>query len=145
MNPSHYPSLELCKKLHSIWMRWVWEYWYAEWQCVNGVWGDFTKTEFTSKESFYNIWKRKSEWGKWMSLSWIFIESYSVMEMLDVIPGEINEYYLSIVKQHDWKYDLCYQELYVSWELYKIEWSLPDILAQTIIYLYSGNYISFTK
>lgn len=147
MNTNHFPSLELCKKLHSIWMQWTWEYWFAEWQWINFDSYFLEKTEFTSKESFYDLWKRKAEWGKWMNLGWIFIEAYSVMEMLDAAKSKNlwdDKYFFYEINNPIWN-----QIKIIDWDEKKIHFiisdTLPNALAEMVIWLVENNYISFTK
>ena len=115
MNSQHYPSLELCKKLTEIWFP--------------------TTFQHIGDSGWTVIWCGEIP-------EWMFV-SPSVMEMLDVIPWEIKEHYLSIVKQMNGQYDICYQELFVSWELHNTEWTLPNALAQMILWLHENKYISF--
>jgi hypothetical protein len=114
MNPSHYPSLELCKRLTETW---------------------FPKTEkiIEINQNEYP----KTMWNIWVNCYY----SPNIAELLDELPWEIEGCYLSIVKQFDWCYDISYQELFVSWELHKTLWTLPNALAEMWLWLKENNYL----
>lgn len=111
-NPLHYPSVPICIQITKLW---------------------FPKTE-KSYISEDNI--------NFIILEWEWIVCPSVMELLDALPSQINEYYLSIIKQDNDEYDICYQELFVSWELHNTCGALPNALAEMYLWLKENNYLT---
>lgn len=118
MNTLHYPSLELCKKLTEI---------------------GFPATEKVIDE-FGNIYDI-APWNEWFIMP-------SVMEMLDVMPNYIEKwpirYYLAI-----W-WDRCVQYYPDNFNAIKppiadFRWTIPNALAEMVLYLHENKYISFTK
>lgn len=142
MNPIHYPSLELCKKL----------------------------TEIGFPTTFQHRWENESTviWC-WEIPEWFYV-SPSVMEMLDVMPKEI-PYTIKVsrveVPVHrnlvigkntlsGWYYcKYVYGTMYGRLTDNKIvqfmntakhiNWTLPNALAEMILWLVENNYISFTN
>lgn len=111
MNTSHYPNLELCRKLTEI---------------------GFPETEILMDVDSWTP-QRQSQSFLWCP---------SVMEMLDVMPKEINWRLLIIISYGDERINLWY------WDETKIpdkNWPLPNALAEMILFLHENNYISFSK
>lgn len=129
MNTSHYPSLELCKKLTEIGFP---------------VTELFYETDDWSTEHFERIIIR---WWRWKFSTFNFV-CPSVMEMLDIMPASIiieeSICYLWIEKDDDWEYVVFYQECieyeWCSWRKY-IEWTLPNALAKMYLWLKENNYL----
>lgn len=110
-NKSHYPSLELCKKL----------------------------TEIGFPTTFQHIWD--SLWTVIWCLEvpeWMYV-CPSVMEILDVMPQSVNWWVLSIHKDPDiWicMYDKPFEQAEISsWD------TLSDAIAEMYIHLYENNYL----
>ena len=117
MNTSHYPSLELCKKLKEI---------------------SFPHTEF----SYYpEIWKVMM-----FNKNAITHPCPSVMDMLDLIPDKLpktDEYPMNIYTLEIWKKFVAYS---CEWLARKIfDWTVPNSLAEMILWLHENKYISFDK
>lgn len=116
-NTDHYPSLELCKKLKEI---------------------GFPHTEF----SYYpEIWKVMM-FSK-NSVTW---PCPSVMEMLDVIPDDIR---VEILPNNKYYTVWCYfTNIDIDSKRFgSSDWScsVPNALAEMIIWLHENKHISFTK
>lgn len=86
------------------------------------------------KEIWYPLREAESPFANW--------ERPSVMEMLDVIPEEINEYSLWIRKQYNWDYDVCFSDP-MGDEMYDWFWTLPNALADLILWLVENGYLTF--
>lgn len=117
MNTSHYPSLELCKKLTEI-----------GFTTANDSDISFPITEM----SYHNGRIIKNEYTEfWAIKNWFSCPS--VMEMLDVMPlGAFKiTYALNWTIRHD-------SDFVTVWEL-------PNALAEMILWLHENNYISFSK
>lgn len=122
MNPSHFPSLELCKKL----------------------------TEIGFPEATSCHWRKDSK-GVYDTTFWPWNdESFvcpSVMEMLDVIPRIKIDWYsygINIWITQSRKYIVWYRindknKISSSFQ----SWTLPNALAEMILWLHENNYISF--
>lgn len=116
MNTSHYPSLELCRKL----------------------------TEIGFPTTFQHIWD--SGWTViwcWEIPEWMYV-SPSVMEMLDVMPNVIydedgNEFY-----QEFWK-GWCHYIWFEDVEHMVTSDTTPNALASMILWLHENKYITFNK
>lgn len=161
MNSQHYPSLELCKKLpKDICNSW---FWYAECQWL---WVQHDPV-FISKEEFYST--TKSKWNEWIDLNWIFIECPSIAEMLDFMPKEIpfsvNIHGVDIPvwrnlvigkNTTEWWFYCKYvygtmhgklsdnQIIYdMNTEIHK-NWTLPNALAEMILWLHDNKYLTFS-
>ena len=118
MNSSHYPSLELCRKLTSIGFPDTEKKWY--------------KFDFDS----YGINSFKTE--PFVALC------PSVMEMLDVMPYLSWFAWISIEKATA-NYIVSYRISYWN-DAYEVtKSSLPNALAEMILWLHENNYISFSK
>ena len=143
MNTSHYPTLELCKKLakigfpetDKIYSRSVWRYltWPEAWQ-----WFPFS------------IKRRPRQWD---IITCDCKEEYlcpSVMEMLDVIPEFIDEYKRS-PSFSMWTYWCRYrsyapEDPEVQWKQIDFyEDTLPNALANMILWLHENKFISFNQ
>lgn len=118
MKTKHFPSLDLCKKL----------------------------TEIGFPTTFQHIWD--SWWTViwcWEIPEWMYV-SPSVMEMLDVMPKWITTErpnHLSIVS--DWAgWIIRYASFIFAVKNIENE-SLPNALAEMILWLHENNYISFNK
>lgn len=107
MNTSHYPSLELCKKLTEI---------------------GFPETEYKPTQYL------NSEFNEYVCPS--------VMEMLDVMPRTIEKnMFLECNHRYVW-----YVNRYYDTSVHEICWSdktLPNALAEMILWLKENNYINF--
>lgn len=121
MNESHYPSLELCKKLKEIGFPDT-EYSYVQdldWKDFIYKYKDYGRDEYTSV-------------------------CPSVMEMLDVIPYHIQFDWMGanvhFTKRGDGEYISYY-----SWKssYYKGKNTLPNALAEMIIWLYENKHLTF--
>lgn len=121
MKNNHYPSLDLCKKLTDIW--------------------------FPRTEKYYNPKRESIEYFKWWLLGNWEYWCPSVMEMLDEIPWEIKWDWATIVKNAYWYYvwfDWVYASLWRANNNWQVK-SLPNALAEMVLWLHETNYISFTK
>jgi len=128
MNTSHYPSLELCKKL--------------------------TEIGFPITEKFWQYWKICDAFHDCMIHSEASV-CPSVMEMLDVMPQSIIEWVLQISHDchDDGSWDLYWAVEYSAWQSWSFpmescdddKWWLPNALAEMVIWLHQNNYISFNK
>jgi len=128
MNNSHYPTLELCKKIDDI---------------------EFPSTElWIISEHKAQVWKIFSidECFEVTNYEWRFEYCPSVMEMLDIIPNTIvcndREYYLTLDKIW-WWYET------IEWT-YDVIWlqddsSLPDNIANLILWLVENKYLVLNK
>ena len=116
MNPSHYPKLELCKKL--------------------------TELYFPNKKSYLVLnsdeQETVNEWFEWLTVY------PSVSELLDEMPEEIETIipvFLSIEKRVD-KYIVSYSDNGIEkWNKYFFWDSLGDALAEMWIWLKENNYL----
>lgn len=106
MNTSHYPSLELCKKLTEI---------------------GFPKTDKICEA--YPEKYPKTPWNIWLNCYY----SPSVMEMLDVMPTHELEI------EDIWNWSVLHSSDN------RMVWTLPNALAEMILWLHENNYITFTK
>ena len=122
MNTSHYPSLELCKKLTEI---------------------GFPDTEFIIWE--YN-WRTKIWWNA--ETNDIFF-CPSIMEMLDVMPEWLFIYRLKKAKTWNYKLWRAYTVSTINCKDIsnnKTSWdTLPNALAEMILWLHENKHITFTK
>lgn len=135
MNSSHYPSLELCKKLTEIGFPETEKQWRISW-----FWKEYILSE---------NWIDTEEVKKFV---WV---CPSIMEMLDVIPQSIKEWVLQISHDchDDWSWDLYWAVEYSAWQSWSFpiescdddKWWLPNALAAIVIWLHQNNYISFNK
>jgi len=126
MKTSHYPSLELCKKLTEIGFPETYSRWY--WNCENS----------------YSIWAQHPRPKDWEHPE---IPCPSVMEMLDVIPDNIHIWQ----HQYSWRmspYSLAYipNQSHEQWDSLIIpitQW-IPNALAEMILWLHENKYISLS-
>lgn len=116
MNTSHYPSLELCKKLTEIGFPNT--MFYYEW------------VENFSGKIEYNI----MPWHKMYDDEFV---CPSVMEMLDVIPDEVDDLVFAM-ELWEWGYRNCNGYLEVGFEK-----STPNALAEMILWLYENKHLTF--
>lgn len=135
MNTSHYPSLELCKKLSKI-----------------GFSIPSRKFGYSPHSELAWFWTTKGGWYSQLmdcgELEWY--KRYvcpSVMEMLDVIPSYIlwkDQCGYILMLQKDF---VCYfREEGRSSKYYRQkEWTLANSLAEMILWLHENNYISFNN
>ena len=128
MNPSHYPSLELCRKLQEI---------------------GFPETTLFRYVSTARIEK----WGNEWTIANQKILCPSVMEMLDVMPISIYlewcaiPYWLTI-NPIFWVWNKWYTVCYANGNdrmACKYEWNIPDSLAETVLWLYENKHITFNN
>lgn len=124
MNSLHYPSLKLCKKL----------------------------TEIGFPTTFQHIW----DYGWtiiwcWEIPEWMYV-SPSVMEMLDEMPSDIqvwsedefDTYDLSIFKLEEKTFCIRYSlSEYVDEYIEEFNWTLPNALAEMILWLVENKYLTF--
>ena len=121
MNTSHYPSLELCKELTDI--------------------GFPEPTE----KYYVRDWIVDKEW---MKENWPCDCAIcpSVMEMLDVMP-ENSKFELYNQWDNEWTVTWYYtddeEQKHIQIE-YRI-WTIPNALAEMILWLHENNFISFSK
>lgn len=145
MKQEHYPSLELCKKLTEIG--------FPKTQHTYSFWWDKCEEEFTIVDEDDDGVSRTE-----------FYRCPSVMEMLDVIPDHIAH------EEDEWKgWDYAWQGWDYAWQLlinkrvinigYDVFYNrliqepfnlhksdtdtLPNALAQMILWLHENKYISF--
>lgn len=129
MNSSHYPSLELCKKLTDA---------------------GFPETEaiFIQKDMFSDDFRMIYDWdcSQYEDECYSKLRCPSVMEMLDVMPNQISDgfekHYLIIWKNYAWYERTRDGEVLNLCEFY--QWT-PDALAYCVLWLQENNYISFSK
>lgn len=129
MNPLHYPSLELCKKLTEIGfpktymkMHWNEKYWFepcTQWSFLSSLTG--------------SVWKTYD------------YRCPSVMEMLDVMPKSIeiaNTKYLQL--EFIWDCSVRYK-----WDRYATvasrDESISNALAEMILWLNENKYLTFNN
>ena len=126
MNPLHYPSLELCKKLTLAGFPDT-EMEYTE---FTPIW-NFEETEIVDfkKWDWHIMWADFTEW------SWY--RCPSVMELLDEIPAEINWFALKIRQPR--KYTVEYS--CNSDKIFSSVWTLPNALAEMYLWLKENKYI----
>lgn len=133
MNPLHYPSLELCKKLTEIG--------FPSTVYSNGSWW----IDSITYEKYSENWKDKT----------YRTVCPSVMEMLDVMPESIPDWRnrsFSIWTINMWKFGWFWAVQYGEW---LEEWqtahyieskeSLPNALAEMILWLVDNKYLTFPK
>ena len=130
MNPLHYPSLELCKKLTEAWFPETKYFW----------WWNHDTCKYDIMESYCEDYQ------------WV---CPSVMELLDEMPKEIflNElkYSLTILSDNNWKYagrDYVTQ-YWVRYETIHLKilknihwWNLPNALSEMWLWLKENNYLT---
>lgn len=120
MNSSHYPSLELCKKL--------------------------TEIGFPISEKFWQYWKICDAFHDCMIHSEASV-CPSVMEVLDVMPTiwwdtpKIVKNYLWWYVAYEWE---NHEIIWAWWNKWQCD-NLPNALAEMILWLHENNYISFSK
>lgn len=119
MNQSHYPDLDRCKKLKDI---------------------GFLETE---KSFTHNWWP-----ALWYSTVVDCEIKPSVMEMSDVIPNSIrieDRNFIFTIRKFEDIYSLWYE----NWKnvILKLhsEWTLPNALADMVIWLVENKYLTFNK
>ena len=120
MNTNHYPSLELCKKLTEV---------------------GFPPTEIDLKSN----WEECIEWTMWRP-KYVYP---SVLEMLDVIYIPLH-HRISIDKMLDIDDWVWYNVSFYSSEHFNdllkwFQWTLPNAIAEMILWLHENNFISFSK
>lgn len=120
-NPLHYPDLDRCRELTKL---------------------GFPRTAFA-----WSISKTKILVDNWEGRR-PNILCPSVSEMLDVIPDTLHDdWQLHIWKNNDSQYWVVFEE--VNWDCLKTPWTwfetLPNALADLIIWLVENNYLTFTK
>lgn len=124
MNPSHYPSLELCRKL------------------TEAGFPEETSCHFRRNNS--DIYEHT--FWPWDDASYV---CPSVMELLDEMPDTIaQEYLLHFWKNNDRQYWVSYQEVewkHWLWECGKWFETLPNALAEMWLWLVENGYINKTK
>ncbi len=118
MKIEHYPSLELCKKLEEI---------------------NFPKTEHTFLDINSDI--DSNEDNSWLPCP-------SVMEMLDVMPKNIEWNFLDIYfSNYQSKWYITYERQNSQWIqeiLFQMhDYELPNALAEMIIWLVENKYLKF--
>ena len=75
----------------------------------------------------------------------------TVMEMLDVMPNDLSDWIDNAICLIFWKhfdadtFYVCYQEEWNTKTESYFRWTLPNTLAEMVIWLYENNYISFSK
>lgn len=135
INSKYYPSTELCNKLTSIW---------------------FPNTEKNISHYEWSISWEQMEKNKLTGVEYKDIETLvitwvlpSVMEMLEYVPAEIKmekfwECYLKMQKDavyyttsYDYDSDYWVKEIFSD--------TLPNAMAEMVIWLYENNFISFNK
>lgn len=128
MNTSHYPSLPLCKKLTGI---------------------GFPKTEKSYSKSLN--WDEKNETYPYEILlrptPWGYYICPSIAEMLDVIPKDIKWCWCTIIKNYSWwfvRFEWEYLPMWMAWDRWQCE-SLPNALAEMILWLVEEKYLSFNQ
>ncbi len=126
MNPSHYPSLELCKKLTEI---------------------GFPETE----RDWLNDWwyEHGSERYAWISKDtdikdeWVRLRCPSIMEMIDIMPDSIHDK----IWQKKWleigKKFVAYSTNWMA--VHMVDWPIPNALAEMMLWLHENNYIYLPK
>lgn len=140
MNPSHYPKLELCKKLTEIG--------FPE---TDLCYGETKKAYIPEKIQIRDWYSVDAEWSVFINI-WV---CPSVMEMLDEMPAFINvwksdHFDLKIVKQGK-NFCVQYFPAQIFWTdkylpnritLVVCE-TLPNALAEMVLYLHESKYITF--
>ncbi len=87
----------------------------------------------------------KQRWFMWTGKRY---KCPSVMEMLDFMPDTIaQEYLLNFWKNNDRQYWVTYEEVnwHQIWESWKWFETLPNALAEMILWLHENKYITFIK
>ena len=142
MNPLHYPSLELCKKLTEIG--------FPKTFC----WYTNARPCYDDEEDAMIVEKKPFIMGYDFIPTEYWAERYacpSVMEMLDVIPR--------VHPEDEWIYNFiqrCYQgqNVFQTWyvpnyhradNICEFYWTLPDALAEMILWLVENKHLSFYK
>ncbi len=112
MKSSHYPSLELCRKLTEI---------------------GFPKTQL-----------KQAKYGTENDFDYV---CPSVMEMLDVMPSTIcnwYDYHMEMQKTRNGAYAFTYRCSWPDEDIIKC-WTLPNALAEMCLYLHENWFVSFKK
>ena len=116
MNPLHYPSLELCKKLTS-----------SNFPKTEKCWTRSLKWNEESKKFPYEISSRPTPWGYYVAAS--------VMELLDELPTMIEKDWEKYFICTAGKYIVIYSD-YIKGNLHKTEsYNLADWLAEMWLWL----------
>ena len=131
MNTSHYPSLELCKKLTEI------------------GFPDTGHSTYDGKKlcepNMVMVRYALSDYDKLVRVrkEWEYV-CPSIMEMLDVMPNIIDKgsewFYLVISKNSACFERTLYADVFHLCEFYQ---KLPNALAEMILWLHENNYINF--
>lgn len=121
-NPLHYPTFDRCKKLTELWFPETERWFFKE--------KDDTEFIFTT-----NYWETNNP-------SYDRYVCPSVMEMMDTIPNKIGTFKFRI-EIHDSFFRSLYREIDIDITFMVKEWTLPNILADTIISLAGNNHLSF--
>ena len=118
MNQSHYPSLELCKRL--------------------------TEANFPSTEKcIWDSWSIYPYPAESFNLPWESLVAYrcpSIAELLDKLPEEIDTYELVIYKNNSW-----YWSIKKMPPLIDVEGTIPNALAEMWLWLIENWYINRCK
>lgn len=129
MNTSHYPSLELCKKLTEI---------------------GFPMTQ-NIKLFCWDSWYKNAVYNEEIHSDKYDYVCPDIMEMLDVMPNDLSDWIDNAICLIFWKhfdadtFYVCYQEEWNTKTESYFRWTLPNTLAEMVIWLYENNYISFSK
>ena len=120
MNPLHYPSLELCKKLTEIW--------FPDTLLSNGSW-------WIDSIPY-------STYAKWETSRTV---CPSVMEMLDVIPWwiETEDWVCNLVLRKERWWENWYYDK--NWSAMIFNDTLPNTLAKMILWLVEDKYLTFNN
>ena len=164
MSTTHYPSLELCKKLTEVGFPDT-QYWYVNFDIDSWYpyWRDNSEEYFYIKSEFVISWRKYEKWRKndiWISdltkdkdeIKEEDVIRYvcpSVMEMLDIIYIPLH-HRISIDKMFDiddwiWHKVSFYSSEHFNNTLKWFQWTLPNALAEMILWLHENNYISFSE
>lgn len=129
MNQSHYPSLELCKKLTEIWFP----------KSTVNSWCDFGNISWSIEITDVATSSSRRR-DKMIAIC------PSIAELLDEFPHEIITelpVFLSIDKHSYWWYVSYTDNWLLKWSKGIKNKSLPDALVEMILWLHENRYIKF--
>lgn len=129
MNPSHYPSLELCKKLKEIWFPEGEKYYDSGWEygeCFTVYPSVMEMLDVIPKEYTFELystyWNENDYWTPDNPYDWELNPLYKLriydQDEFETIPKSVRTQYRN---------------------------NIPDAIAVKILWLHENNYISFNK
>lgn len=124
MNTSHYPSLELCKKLKELWFWTTEKRWFIH-SLEN-------PQEIQSVEYNSTIYSHTSKHSP-------VFPCPSVIELLNKIPDNIIDECRQKKNLEMWKKFVAYSRNWLATKM--IDWTLPNALAEMWLWLKENNYL----